>query len=175
MPLSMTRTDHRVAALLGFDRDAAVARRVLRGIVQQVGEHLREPHDVGIENDFPRGDVDRELVLLRVDQRAAGLDRLTNHLVERSDFLVEVDPIVADAAHVEQVVDEAHHLPELQIHHVARALEQTGVVLRELEQLQAVAQRRQRIAQLMSQRREELVLAPIHRAQLVAAFLQNCR
>ncbi len=87
MPLSMTRTTDHVAALLGLHGDAAVARRVLRGIVQQVGEHLCEPHDVGIENDFARGDVDRELVLLCVDQRAAGLDGLTNHLVERSALL----------------------------------------------------------------------------------------
>ena len=83
MPLSLTRTVTDVAVLLGFDRDAAVARRVLRGIVQQVGEYLREPDDVGIENDFARGELDRELVLLRVDHRAAGLDGLTNDFVER--------------------------------------------------------------------------------------------
>ena len=63
----------------------------------------------------------------------AGLDRLPNRPCRaRLRSLLQLDLAAADAAHVEQVVDEPHHLPELAVHHVPRALEQPASSLREL-------------------------------------------
>jgi hypothetical protein len=54
-----------------------------------------------------------------------------------------------------------HHLVELPLHHVARVAREVGALVGELEQREAVAQRRERVAQLVRERGEELVLAPV--------------
>ncbi len=51
MPRSRTRHDRRRRSRAGDDRDRAARLGVLRGVVQQVGEHLREPRAVGVEPD----------------------------------------------------------------------------------------------------------------------------
>ena len=108
-----------------------------------------------------------------VDDRGTRLDGLTNHLVQRSELLLECDAVRRDAAHVEEIVDEPHHLTELHVHHMPRACHRGRVVLGGLQQLQAVSQRCEWISQLVSQRREKLVLAPIHGVQRVAAVLEH--
>jgi hypothetical protein len=48
----VTDSDHRVIVSgRDPDRDAAARRGVLRGIVEQVGKHLRQPRDIGIDMD----------------------------------------------------------------------------------------------------------------------------
>ncbi len=121
--------DHGIIRLLGFDLDAATARRVLRGIVQQVGEHLRESDDVAVERDLVRREIDAELVLLRLDDRRARLDGVTNNPVQRHALFAQRNPIVGDAAHVDEIVDEPDHLTELHVHHAPRAVHQICVAL----------------------------------------------
>ncbi len=58
-------------------------------------------------------------------------------------------------------------LAQLHIHHVPRALVHVAGTFRGFQQLQAVAQRCERVAQLVGESREELVFAPIHGIQRV--------
>jgi hypothetical protein len=161
------------AVVTAFDRDCAASGRVLRGVVQQIREHLGEPHDVGFENDLVRRKADREVVLQRVENGLARLDGLTYHLAQRRDFFVEIHSVVVDAAHVEKVVDESHHVAELQLHHAPRPLDQRRVVFGQLQQLQAVTKRRERITQLVRERGQELVFATIHLVQGLAARFER--
>ena len=52
-----------------------------------------------------------------------------------------------------------HHLPQLALHHRADLLGFVRVALRQTHDLQAVANRSQRVAQFMGQRGQKLVLA----------------
>ena len=69
--------------------------------------------------------------------------------------------VPADAGDVEQVVDQPDHVPELPLHHGAGLGDGVGVAAGEPHDLQAVAERGERVAQLVGQQREELVLAPV--------------
>ncbi len=58
--------------------------------------------------------------------------------------------------HVEQIVDQAHHVPDLAIDD--RALVARELAALDLHQMQRRDDRRERIAQLVAEHREELVL-----------------
>ena len=81
-------------------------------------------------------------------------------------FLLDVDDPARDARHLEQVVDEPDQVMDLPLHH--RAGRQRARVVKgagQLQDLEAVQDRRERIAQLVAERRQELVLAAIGAAQ----------
>jgi hypothetical protein len=100
------------------------------------------------------------------DGGLAGLGAGGDDLLQADAFAVQLDLAEADATHIEQVVDEAHEMRELTIHHVDRAMQRRVGFRRQARDLQAVADRRERIAQLVGQRREELVFAPIRVVEL---------
>ena len=66
------------------------------------------------------GQLDREMVLRRVDGRPRGFHGLLEDLGERHAPAGEADLAGADPARIHEVVDEPHHLRELAAHHVAR-------------------------------------------------------
>ncbi len=78
-----------------------------------------------------------------------------------------------DARHIEQLVDEAHEVAHLPLHHVGQAAQLHRIVGRPWQQLQPRADRGQRVAQFMCQSGEELVLAKIRQAQRVVGLLQR--
>ena len=75
-----------------------------------------------------------------------------------------------DTAHVEQIVDQADHVIDLPVHHFVRVAQRAGRSPRQPQDLQRVANRRQRIAQLVGQRGEEFVLAAVGFPQRLARF-----
>ncbi len=153
--------DHHVLTFAArAQRDAAARCGVLGGIVEQVGEDLREAHHVRLQHDRLRGKRHRELVLRGVDQRPARLERGVDHRCEIDRLLTQLDLAQRDSGHFHQVVDQPRHVADLPIHH----LQDTRPALAELRQPQhadRVADRRERIAQLMREHREERVLAPV--------------
>jgi hypothetical protein len=99
------------------------------------------------------------------EPRAAGLDRALDHRGERHATLAELEAIAADAADIEQIVEQPRHLPDLALDHVAQRVElRIGRPFR-AQHVQGVEDRRERVAQLVRQRGEELVLAAIRVAQ----------
>jgi hypothetical protein len=76
-----------------------------------------------------------------------------------------------DAPDVEQIVDQAHQVRELPIHHVERAAQRRILGGGKACDLQPIAQGCERIAQFMRQRGEEFVLAPVGIAQRVFGAL----
>ena len=63
-----------------------------------------------------------------LDERAAGFHGLLHHLRQFDPLLAEFDLAPADAAHVQQVIDQPHHLPQLPLHHGAGLLDRRPVV-----------------------------------------------
>ena len=74
------------------------------------------------------------------------------------DAALQADLAARDAREVEEVVDDPHQLPHLPVHD-GMDRSHVRVVLLQLQQVQGVAQRSQRIAQLVREGREELIAA----------------
>src|SRR5690606_3651002 len=104
--------DHDVPfAELRAEPHVAAGGRVLRGVAQQVREHLREADRIGIELDALLGQLDRKLVPGLVEKRARLLERALDDRAERDSGLAQLEPALRDARALEQIVDEPRELP----------------------------------------------------------------
>ena len=100
---------HRAARHAAAHRDAAVLRRELHGVGQQIERDLLERAPVGLEADAgrdPGGDL--ELLLLRA--RGDHAHRVGELAVELDVFQVELEPAGLDLRHVEDVVDDVEQI-----------------------------------------------------------------
>jgi hypothetical protein len=154
-PLWRTGISARPAPL---DLDAPALGRELRGVVQQVRQHLRQPVDVA-GHDEPDRARDAQLVAARLDQRHRGLDRARHHVAQLDRMPFDHDLALRDAADVEQVVDEPRQVRDLPLDHAGGPPHAVGRERRRQQQVRGVADRRERIAQLVREHREELVHA----------------
>ncbi len=81
---------------------------------------------------------------------------------------LQVDAARGDPRDVEQVVDHPHHVLDLPLHHAVDAVKRRPGIPGQPHQLEAGAQRRERVAQLVRERGEEFVLTPVGVAQAFA-------
>ena len=157
----LDRHDHVAPLPLGTQPDAAAFLGVLGGVVEQVGEHLGQPHRVGLEVDRLRRQGDGELVAAGLDDRTAGFQGGLHHGGQLDPLLAEFQLVAGDARHVEQVFEQPGHELHLAVDHVPGPLQlRVGRALG-LEDLHGVADRGQRVAQLVGQRGQELVLLAV--------------
>ena len=130
----VAHADHRLARRRRSAASAMCppARRVLGGVVEQVGEDLRQARRIGrratsaraaasASSSCPRASISGRLGL---DARARATSRQRRRGSRRSSILPW-----RDARHVEQVVDQAHQLLDLALDDVAR-LPTRGVAAR---------------------------------------------
>ena len=82
-------------------------------------------------------------------------------------LLPKVDLATHDSRDVEQIVDQANQVMYLPFHHVPRLLQCRSIDPRDLQYLEGVADRGERVAQLVREGREELVLATVGLGQLL--------
>jgi hypothetical protein len=82
-------------------------------------------------------------------QRAGAFDGVVYDRRKLDTILAELDLAPADAAHVDQVVHQPHHLPDLTLHHLERRMDGLPIAARQPHDLQGVADRGQRVAKLM--------------------------
>src|SRR5262245_13067203 len=90
--------DRLLSALFGGEADSTGGRRVLRGVVEQVREDLGHSAEIGVNLDRFGRKLDRQLVLLRLDERATGFDGTLNCGSEADSLLAEIDLVGGDAA-----------------------------------------------------------------------------
>ena len=147
-----------IAVAAGPQPDAAAGGGVFGGIVQQVGDRLRQPGQVAIELDLVGRQLQHQPVMAGFDPRPAGFDRALDHRPQRDPLFLQPDLAAADARDVQQVVDQPDHVHQLTLDDGARPLRRRAVAGVLLENLQAGADRRQRVAQLVRQGGEEFVL-----------------
>ena len=80
-------------------------------------------------------------------------------------FFAKIDLAQADAAQIQEVIDQMHHLRHLSLHHRADAIAGVLIAACQAHDLQAIANRGQRVPQLVGQRGEKLVFALVLLAQ----------
>ena len=139
--------------------DVAAARGVARGVVEEVGEALREAHRVAPQPQRLGRQIELEPVPGLPHQRPGRLDRAAQHFGQLHRLPAQLEQAAADARGLEQVVHQPHQVVDLPFHHAAHLpFPRRGV---QAQQLQPAAQRRERIAQLVGEHGDEVVLAPI--------------
>ena len=125
MPMPVSRTeidDRRPRRSRDRSQISPPAVGVLRGVVEQVGDHLGEAHRVGVDDERRSRQLDR-----RGDgppPRSAGgwsRPRGAPTACELDALPAQLDLAARDARDVEQVVDQAHHLVHLPLDHLADA------------------------------------------------------
>ena len=142
------------------------------GVQQQIGHHLRQSRRVPHHGDGARRQVQRQRVVRAVDGRARRLDRLVHHVDDVDALLPQRQLVGRDAADVEQIVDQPHHMLQLAGDDLVGLGPGRGRQAVMLQNLDARADGRQRIAQLVGKRGQEFVLAPIGFAQPFLATLE---
>ncbi len=158
------RHDGMVAFAAPGEPDLPAFLRVLGRVVQQVGDDLRKPHRIRNQGHGLVRHGHRQLVMRRLDQRAARLDGALEHRAEVDGLLAQLDAAPRHARDLHEIVDEPDEVVHLALEHLVDLRGGGRVEPRRAQDLQAVANRRERIAQLVSERGEELVLAPVRLA-----------
>ena len=113
-----------------------------------------------MQPDGLRRELDLQHLPRRIYLRSCRFDGSADGVLQLDAFLTKDDLATGDSRHLEQVVDETNHLPELAFHHELGSISNV-LILGEPQDLQTGPHRRQRIAQLVREGGQELVLAPI--------------
>jgi hypothetical protein len=101
-------------------------------------------------------------VAARLDERAARLHRRPDRRGQLHPLLPDLQLSPADAAHVQQVVDQPHHHLHLPLHRLARLVLHFGGQVRQVEQIDRRLDRRQGIAQFVRQRQSQPGRRKVH-------------
>ncbi len=141
-----------------LDRDSTPFVRVLCSIGRQVGQDLQQALGIRLDQGPLRGRVKHQLVSLGLHHRPALLYGVQDRLPGVERDLLQVDQPPCDARHVQQIVDEACHVPHLRRDDVACASRTRRIGIRQPQQIGSSGDRRERVAQFMGQHGEELVL-----------------
>jgi hypothetical protein len=174
MPMPVSQIDtaahapSRESATVMFPSRSVYFRRV----VDEVGEDLAHADRIGVDHEALAAIDKRHAVSRIVDRRAVVLDGVADRGGEVDRRLAQLDRPAVDARQLEEVVDQAHEVRGLTLEHFVHASRGLAVG-RHAQDLQAVAQRRKRIAELVGERRQELVLAPVGLAQRFLGFLAS--
>ena len=145
-----------VIARLELDFHLAAVGRVLGRVADQVDDHLGQARRVACHAHRLRRQAHFQHMAIGGDDRSHRFDRCGDHRVQVERHLVELDLAAGDAAHVEQVVDQARQVADLAVDQVL-APGELGRDRLAIHDLDRVADRRERVAQFMRQHRDEFV------------------
>jgi len=132
--------------------------RVLDGVGEEVRDHLRQPLRIGVHDERALGQLHAELVPRPLHERTSRLQRGVHRLAEVGRPALQLEPPARHPRHVEQVVDEPDHVPDLPLEHGVLARE--DALAARPQELQHRHHGRERVPELMAEHGEELVLGP---------------
>ena len=141
--------------------DAAPRFGVFGGVVEQIGENLGEPRDVGLHEDGLLRQVQHETLPHLLKHRPACFDRALQDDRQIGPLLAELNRPARDARNVEQVVHQADHLFQLPLHRAARLVHGVLVVAGDSDDFERIADGGQGISELVGERGQEFVLAAV--------------
>ena len=150
----------------GRHRDAPAGRGVLGRVVEQVAEHLDDAGGVGVEFNRLLRQMHLEVMAAGLDQGDGGLERHRHQRRQRHRLFFKFDLAARDAGDVEQVVHQVDQVAELAVHHADQAVQGGRLGRGDAQQVEAGADRRQRIAQFVRQGGEEFGLAVVRFRQV---------
>src|SRR4051812_49738072 len=102
-----------------------------------------------------------------IDGRLHFFDGTINKITHIDRFAVEMNLAGNDPRYIEQVINESHKVYDLTFHHPHSLLDLRLRGPRHLQQLDAVANWRQRISQLVSQHCQEFILLLVGNLKLL--------
>ena len=138
-----------LADRLGDQPDVSRCRGELDRIVQQIHQHLGEPHRIRVHIHRFRRQRHVHRVAGLLGEGSGRFHRLVDHRSELDPAFPKLDTVVRDAAQIEEIVDEPHELSKLPLHHVDGLRNHLPVVAGALQDFDHVAQRSERIAKLV--------------------------
>ena len=151
--------------------DPAAVGRVPDGVAQHVDQHLDQPKPVAHHLGAFGRQLDVQLVRLGFEQGTNLLQRLGGNDFQVHRLLVQRHLAPGDAGNVEQIIDQARHVPGLARNHFAE-LPHPGFIQRAPgQQVRGCRNRRQRVPELMGQHGQELVLEPVRMLQALLRHL----
>ena len=86
--------------------DVAAGLGVLRGVVQEIGHDLRQPHGVAAQAHRAAGQRHGQVMAERIDQRHGGVHRPGDHAGQVHGLELQPDLPQGDARDVEEVVHQ---------------------------------------------------------------------
>jgi len=137
------------------DFEPAVVRRVLRRVVQQVAEHLRQSREIALHPDRRGGMFTDSLCCLASSCERAVSMLWDSTFASSTGCFLQRDLALGDARHVEQVVDDLRHVRDLPLHDLASPREPRIVGGDLAHDLRGAADRRQWVTELVRQHRED--------------------
>jgi hypothetical protein len=117
----------------------------LRGIAEQVGEHLGQAVRVGVERQRPVRHVHLDVLPGAVQERLHGFLRGGEHVGQRDALDPELEPVAGDPGHVQQVVHQPDQVRHLAVDHVPGLPHLRPLGPAEAEHLDRVADRGERV------------------------------
>ncbi|MCY1204250.1 hypothetical protein D9M72_157740 [compost metagenome] len=167
-------TAGRIVVERGIDRDLPARGRISGGVVQQVAENLRQPHQVAAHRQRLLGQRQAQRVAVGVDLRPHRFDRGIERGAQLYQVLAQRDAALVEARDIEQLVDQPGQVVQLAPDDVARAEHVLARGRQLLQHVGGTAQRCERVAQLVGEHGQELVLALLLVAQRASrAVLQR--
>ena len=148
-------------------------RREFDGVLQEVAQDLGQAAGVGGHHHRSVGQLELERDSSLLEERALVLQRLARHEREVERLEPELNLLSSDAGDVEEVIHQVRELGRLSVDHRQRPPRLLTAWRRSLEDIGAVADRRQGVAQLMRQHGQKLVLAVVGLGELAVGFPQR--
>lgn len=93
--------DHLAILLLGRERHAASSFRELRGVVQEVGKHLRETDSIGMENDRDVRKCDTKSEARLFDERPGDVEGNVDHALQGDVIPLQAELASGDSRNVQ--------------------------------------------------------------------------
>lgn len=139
----------RIALVPDADHDIAAIIRVLGRVAEQIGENLRQAHGVALDPQRFVRLRHAQPVAAGANRRLRRLDRIAHDLGHAQTLLAQRECAAADARNFEQVVNQSYQVIDLSLHHLVDRRRRGVAIARETQQMQRVAQRRERVAQFV--------------------------
>ena len=139
---------------------------VLGCVVQQVCKYLPEAGQVSVQEHRQRRHDNSQFMPACLNKRAACFYRVVKHSQQLDALNSQVQFSQTDAADIQQIIHQMHHLPQLPLHHAQSLINSCLVAAGPAHDLQAIANGCQRVAKFMRQRCQKSVLSAVGFGQL---------
>src|SRR6187399_1502123 len=122
MPAPLSRISITTASSARGEVNRRAGVGELAGVVQQIGDHLRESHGIALHGHGLFGQAHHQLLPLRVDERARRLDGDRDRVANLQRLTPQFHLAAEHARHVEQIVHHAHQVLYLTVDHRVQPL-----------------------------------------------------
>src|SRR5204863_7685024 len=111
------------AGNLRHEVDATALGRVAHGIIQEIGEHLRQTRRIAVDMYRVRRQYDVHRLFAFGAERSHGLERILDDVRDGDLAPLQSELVARDAADVQQVIGQSRQLLDLALKHALQPLQ----------------------------------------------------